>query len=266
MTSRGGTLWLSGRFLPEDRARVPATSRTVTLGVGLYESFRVSGGAAPLLDRHLDRLARSAREAGLELGAFDWAATLAELARRNRRADGRGRLTLGDGFALMTLGPLPGEMRREQREGIAVRTRRAGRLADHKSTARFDLEFVERREGGETLRLGPRGTALETTRANFFALRGGALETAAPPAVLPGVARALVCEIAAAHGIPVRRRSPRLSEIGSWTEAFASNAVRGIRPVVRVGETGLPPGGPGSVTRILQAELNARLEGGRTGP
>ncbi|MCE2392835.1 MAG: aminotransferase class IV [Proteobacteria bacterium] len=255
------TVWLSGRFLTEDEARVPVSSRTLTLGLGLYESFRVAGGKAPLLDLHLARLERSAREAGLQLDAFDWEEALEGLARRNRRADGRGRLTLGDGFVLLTLGPLPADLELEQREGIELRTREASRTAEHKSTARFDLELLERQERGETLRVDPDGEALETTRANFFALRNGALETASPPAVLPGIARALVCELAALRGLPVSPRPPRLSERGAWQEAFVSNAVRGIRPVARLDGAPLPLGGPGSVTRSLQTALNERLAG-----
>ena len=255
------TVWLSGSFLPEDRARVPVTSRTLTLGLGLYESFRVANGRAPLLDLHLERLARSAREIGLKLGSYDWEATLVGLADHNRQAHARGRLTLGDGFVLMTLAPLPEDLQNEQREGVHLRTRRATRAGGHKSTARFDLELLERQADGETLRIDSAGTALETTRANFFALHNGALETAPPPAVLPGIARALVCDFAATLGIPILPRPPRLSERRAWQEAFVSNAVRGIRPVAWIDGIGLPVGGSGSATRTLQSALNERLEG-----
>jgi branched-subunit amino acid aminotransferase/4-amino-4-deoxychorismate lyase len=252
-------VWLSGRFLHEAEASIPATSRSVRLGVGVYDTFRVRGGRAPLLARHLQRIERSARELDLWPGPQDWEGVLAELARRNALDDGVARLTLGDGFALLGLAPLPEELDTQRRRGIELPVLRLERpLADVKGTSRLDLEHAERRAGGEVLLLSASGSALETTRANFFAVTGTGLETAPVPDVLPGIARALLLEIALELGIGVSQRAPRLADLGTWREAFASNAPRGVRPVTAIAGAAIGDGKPGPLSLELQRRLDER--------
>jgi branched-subunit amino acid aminotransferase/4-amino-4-deoxychorismate lyase len=253
-------VWLSGSFVLEAEAGVPATSRSLTLGVGLYETLRLSRGRAPLLERHLTRLEVSARALGLWPGSLDWAGALAELARRNRLAEGVARITLGDGFALLGLAPLPAELDAQRQRGIALASARLARpLAHLKSTSRLDLELAERRAGGEALLVGPTGSVLETTRANFFAVGEHGLQTAPVPDVLPGVARALLTELARARSMPLREQAPRLADIRVWREAFTSNAARGIRPVTSIDGVAIAMGRPGPLTLELQRALDERM-------
>ena len=46
---------------------LPATDRGLAYGDGLFETIRVDGSTAPLLPRHLDRLARDARRLGIDV-------------------------------------------------------------------------------------------------------------------------------------------------------------------------------------------------------
>jgi branched-subunit amino acid aminotransferase/4-amino-4-deoxychorismate lyase len=248
-------VWLSGKFLPAEQAGIPASSRALLLGVGLYETLRVTGGAAPLLDLHLERLRSSARDAGLELPALDWAGAVEELARRNALSEARVRLTLGDGFALLTCAPLPAELAHEREHGVRLRTCVLERTcAAVKSCSRFDLEMAERAGGGEVLLRARDGRALETTRANFFAVVGEELLTAAPPAVLPGIARQLVIELARGRGAQVRECAPSLAESSRWSEAFLTSALRGVRAVAAIDDRDLPER-PGAWTQALRAAL-----------
>ena len=77
---RGGIVWLNGRLVSAERARVPATLPLVLQGMGLYETLRIVRGRAPLVERHIARLARSARELGIRLRRRDWDGSIAELA------------------------------------------------------------------------------------------------------------------------------------------------------------------------------------------
>src|SRR5262249_35417075 len=151
-------------------------------------------------------------------------------------ADGVGRITLGDGFALLALAPLPEELAVQRSRGIALPLLELVRPRAHlKSTSRLDLELAEGDAGGEGLLLDRDGRALETTRANFFAVTDRGLETAPVPDVLPGIARELLLELAAERGLEVRQTAPRLVDLARWREAFASNAPRGVRPVFSIG-------------------------------
>ena len=250
-------VWLSGRFVPEPEARVPAGSRALLLGMGLYESIRISGGVPPLLDQHLERLGTAAERWGLKLGGFDWASILTELAERNQLSQGRARITLAEDFTLITCRALPAELEREQREGIELATEVLERpLAEAKSTSRFALEVAERQIGGEALLTTVDGRVLETTRANFFAVRAGQLWTAPPPRVLPGIARALVLAAARDAGIAVIEQPPVLAERDHWQECFVTNAIRGVRPVATIDALALARPIPGGLTRRMQAEMD----------
>jgi branched-subunit amino acid aminotransferase/4-amino-4-deoxychorismate lyase len=251
-------VWLSGRFLAEEEATIRATGPTLRSGIGLFETLRVAAGRAALLERHLERMRTSAALLGLPWEPFDAAGILAELAARNALPDAAGRIVLGTDHLLVECRPLPAGLAAERRTGVALPTTRSRwSPACHKLTARAALSLAERAAGGEAARMESGRRLLESTRSNLFAVTADGLETAAPPAVLPGIARALVVEISPELGIPLHPRAPRLDRAGRWREVFATNALRGVRPVVALGALRLP--GPGPVTRALQKALDLRM-------
>ena len=60
-------IWVHGEIVPDDALGISVLDRTFEHGLGLFETFRTWNGHATLLDRHLDRLTRSAHELGLPL-------------------------------------------------------------------------------------------------------------------------------------------------------------------------------------------------------
>jgi branched-subunit amino acid aminotransferase/4-amino-4-deoxychorismate lyase len=255
------TVWLSGRYLPEERAKVPATSSTLSLGIGLYETLRLVDSRAPLLDLHLERLCTSCKAVGLPLAHEPWDAILAGLALRNRIRNGRARITIGDRFRLATCARLPRGLEQEREKGISLTTVRWQRPgAGLKDISRMSLWLAERSTEAEVLLLSPHGRALETSRSNLFVLTENGLQTAPTPDVLPGIARGLVVELAGELGIPVRFRAPALREPPRWKEAFVTNALRGVRPVVDIDGRRLRRAGGRSVMRALQRGLDRRMQ------
>jgi branched-subunit amino acid aminotransferase/4-amino-4-deoxychorismate lyase len=253
-------VWLSGRYRRAEQARVSATSETLTSGVGLYETLRIVNGRAPLIEQHLRRLSLSCQVAGLPFPKQPWPGILAGLAQRNRIRNGRARITLGDGFHLVTCHRLPRGLRQEREHGIPLNTAGFQRpAAELKDVSRMSLWLAERSADTEVLLLSSRGHALETTRSNFFVVTSHGLQTAATPDVLPGIARALVLEVAGTLGIPVRFQAPSLRQQERWREAFVTNALRGVRPVASIDGIRLGRCRPDSVTRTLQAGLDQRM-------
>jgi branched-subunit amino acid aminotransferase/4-amino-4-deoxychorismate lyase len=260
------TIWLDGRYVREDHAEVRATSRTVTAGLGLFETIRIVRGAAPLLDRHLARLVAAHREAtarGVDLvdpSSRDWPHILAVLARRNHLRSGAARILIGDGFALATCDRLPRGLERERREGLALgRIRLAWPMAHLKTSSRAALVLAEASARGEVALEGPGAQLTETSRANLFVVTARGLETAAEPSALPGIAREIVLEEAHRLGIPVRLRAPRWGERGSWHEVFTANALRGIRPVRSIDAHAFPLPGARSITSRLSRRLDRHM-------
>lgn len=174
------------------------------------------------------------------------------------------RLTLEPDGLHSQVRPLPEGMECERREGIVLPARpEAWPDPGHKRIDRAVQARMERLAGGEAARLDREGRIWESTRSNLFVVGEGALETAEPPSVLPGIARAIVLQAARTLGVRVIHRSPRVRETGLGLEAFATNAVRGLRPVRAIGA--LRFAGPGPLTRALQRALDVRM-GLRPGP
>ena len=125
---------------------------------------------------------------------------------------------------------------------VAVR----GGLGGHKWA---DRAFLDRMHGGlagdETLLvLDWDDTLLEASRANAFAVFGGALLT--PPVdgrILPGIARARALDIAARAGIEVREAALRREDLTAADELFLTGSVRGVERVRAVDGTALDPAG-----------------------
>jgi branched-subunit amino acid aminotransferase/4-amino-4-deoxychorismate lyase len=258
--SAGRVVWLSGRFVAEERARVPATHPLVTHGIGVFETLRLVAGAPPLWPLHRERLATSLARLGLPAPRRDWEAMLTELARRNRIRRGVARLTVGKGLALATCTRLPRGLALERSEGIALSTIPLARAAaELKATSCLPVWLAERDAGGEVALVGERGELLETSRSNLFIVTERSVETADPPRVLPGVARRLVLEAAQELGMRIRLRAPRLAERARWREVFVTNAVRGVRPVASLDGAPVPVGGPDSPTWRLQKSLDQRM-------
>jgi len=258
--SAGRTVWLSGRFLPEARARVSATGLTLTSGVGLYETLRLVEGVAPLAELHLARLRASCEALGLRARRHDWPRILAELAGHNRIRNGRARIIVGDGFELATCSRLPRGLASERKQGIYLTSASFERsAASLKATSRLALWLAERSSGGEVLLMSSRGRLIETTRANLFVITERGLETAPSSQALPGIARQVILELAREMGIPIRVRAPSLRERSRWREVFVSNALRGIRPVRRIDALTFPVRDGASLTRRLQRSLDERM-------
>lgn len=208
-------------------------------------------GRAPLLDLHLGRMRRSARLLGLPEGPSEAMLTIPA-------GDGILRLILETrGFRSESL-PLPVGIDRERLRGIWLPTTwESWPDPAHKRIDRSIHARLEGLEGGETARLDREKRLWESTRSNLFAVRENTLETADPPGVLPGIARTAVLQAARTLGIRVIHRPPKLEQPIEDLEIFATNAVRGVRPVRALGRLQLSD--PGSLTRELQRALDVRM-------
>src|SRR5689334_6952445 len=61
-------VWLNGRLVPKDEAKVSIFDAGFVLGDGIWEGLRLHKGALLFLDAHLDRLYAGAADIALDLG------------------------------------------------------------------------------------------------------------------------------------------------------------------------------------------------------
>jgi branched-chain amino acid aminotransferase len=242
--------------------------------------MRAYGGRIFRLEAHLERLAASAPIVRLALpwGAAGLAQAVADLLTASGLGDAYVRLTVlrGPGppgpdptgcrepHFFIIARPLRSYPERCYTEGaVAVvastRQNEGSPLSRVKSTSflNYALALAEARAAGadEALLLNNREQIAEGATSNLFALRGGTLLT--PPVecgCLPGIARAVVLERAAGLGLTAETRSLTLPDLLAADEAFLTNSVMEVMPLVRVAGHPIGPGRPGPVTQKALAE------------
>jgi branched-chain amino acid aminotransferase len=254
-------IWLDGALRDVGDARVSVLDHGLTVGDGVFETVKVTGGRPFALTRHIDRLAASARGLGLpepdgdEVRRACAAVTAAEPAEL-----GRLRITYTGGPA--PLGSDRAETRPTLVVALAEATRRPettaaitvpwtrnerGALAGLKTTSYGEnvlaLSRAHQQNASEALFANTRGRLCEGTGTNVFVVLDGELHT--PPlesGCLAGITRALVAEWADA-----RETDLPLDVLAEADEIFLTSSLRDVQALHRIDSRDLP-GAPGPVT------------------
>ncbi len=269
-------VWLDGAVGPAEEARVSVLDRGFLYGDSVYEVVRARDARPFRLGAHLDRLERSATAIGLLLPTrlvIEAALTTTLSAANEADAYVRIVVTRGAGSiglrpslagapTLMILvqaaAPPPAELYRDGVAVVVVNLSRAGVDPRVKSgnylPSVLGAAEAERRGAYECLFTDGVGRLTEGGSSNFFLVRGGVVST--PPehaGLLPGITRQEVLQICQQLGIPVEARPLWPIDARSADEAFITSSIREVLPVVRVDDTVLGNGKPGSVTQRIMS-------------
>lgn len=100
----------------------------------------------------------------------------------------------------------------------------------------------------------PDGTLTEGSHTSFFGVKEGVLLTAPNShAILPGITRSLVLQLAERARLPVREETLRIADLSQVSELFLTGTTSEVLPITRVDDRPIADGKPGPVTRRLQA-------------
>jgi branched-chain amino acid aminotransferase len=113
----------------------------------------------------------------------------------------------------------------------------------------------------DVLFLDQRGNLTESSTASFFLVVDGAACSAPLDAVLEGVTRRAVIEMARAEGIPVRETELPAASLERAAEAFLTGSSVEVWPIARIGERVLPAPVPGPITARLLARFERVVKG-----
>jgi branched-chain amino acid aminotransferase len=277
---------IDGELVPLERASVGVLDRGFLYGDAVFETLRTYRGAPFLLDRHLDRLVRSASLVGIDLPVST--ETLAREVLATVEAAGEGesylRITVTRGAGIPGLDPsratkplrvvvvLPLERPPDDVYEVGLRavTYATGRaLAVSSASGAKTGNYLENvlavraaRERGanEALMVDAGGQVVQGASANVFFVSSGRLTTPSlDTGILPGITRELVLELAAALAMPVEFRAPMVADLSLFEEIFLSSSVRELAPVVEVDGACVGAGRPGPVFAALRAEFQKRV-------
>jgi branched-chain amino acid aminotransferase len=277
--------WFNGRFVPETEVLIPYRDRSFNRGDGCFDMTRTFDGRPFRVKEHVERLFRSLRYLGIDIGREpkEVAAITEEVVERNeplRAAAGdwwvaqrvsRGVDAIGDeGWAhtgpqvIVDVTPLPLAARaRLFRDGIdvlipSVRRIPPPMLSPRAKTHNYlnlilaDREVKARNPEAWSVLLDEHGHLCEGIGSNVFVVRDERLYTPRERYVLPGVSRQTVMDLAAGLRIPCEERDLDAYDAITADEVFLTSTSLCICGVRSVNGRTIGDGKvPGPVTRRL---------------
>ncbi|HVY23814.1 MAG TPA: aminodeoxychorismate lyase [Steroidobacteraceae bacterium] len=277
---------LNGNLIAPHDAAIHMDDRGLLYGDGLFETMLLCKGRARFLDDHMQRL--FAGMVRLKMNAPDAEVLRNELQRLvqghdrgvvklivTRGCSGRGyRASSGHECTRLwqLFAPVTTDNAGVTVQWCATRYARNALLAGLKHLNRLEqvLAQSEWQDAGiaEGLVMDTEGELISGTMSNVFMIIDGIMVT---PDLrycgVSGVMRKNVLRVARRLNLEIEERAVRPEELQSASEAFITNAVRGVRPVIAVlnatGDTLRWPAG--AITTRVMNELNESNELGVAG-
>lgn len=255
--------YFNGEFTEGTLPGLPLSDLALHRGIAVYDTIRIYGGRPFAMVRNLERFSESAAlcRMALPLAAGKIASIVREGASRVK-SDGLAKIFLTGGdvekngtfpkprfFAIFS--PLKAAPQKTYVQGLALSVLPLEREFFRAMTINYLVPFVHKTaDACEPLHC-PGGEITESATASFFAVAGDNIITAPAHRILRGITREIVIEIAREKGMNVETRCLNLEELPHITEAFITESVLEIAPVVKIGDSVVGDGKPGPVTAKL---------------
>jgi branched-chain amino acid aminotransferase len=280
----GEKIWLDGRMVPWDEARVHVLTHTLHYGLGVFEGircYRTDDGRSAVfrLPEHVRRLFESAHINLMSMPFSRETVTQAVLdaLRENGLSEGyiRPLAFIGDG--VMGLNPADNPVRvaviawawgkylGEEGMERGIRCRVSSFTRHHvnakmqkgKTCGDYVNSILAKREAlldgyDEAILLDATGLVAEASGENLFVVRDGEIKTPPLANVLEGITRASVMEIARDKGMTVSEAPVTRDELYVADEVFLTGTAAEVTPVREIDHRQVGPGRRGPITKVLQ--------------
>jgi branched-chain amino acid aminotransferase len=284
-------IWMDGKLVPYDDAKVHVLSHTLHYGLGVFEGIRAykqhgGGGGVFRLDEHLRRLFDSAKMCRFEIPFTQEEVKRAclETLRANEMEEayirpvvflGMGAMGLGArnnpvhvAIAVWNWGRYLGD--EAIKNGIRLQTSTFTRhhvnsnLQRAKVIGHYVNSILARYEANdngydEAVMLDGQGYVAEGTGENLFVARDGVVKTPPVVNILGGITRKTVIEILKQANIPLYEMSFGRDALYIGDEVFLSGTAAEITPVREIDRRLVGP--PGKITKHVQDVYSVGVRG-----
>ncbi len=283
MPEKTDKIWMDGKFVPWDEAKVHVLTHALHYGLGVFEGIRcydtTKGPAVFKLREHVKRLVKSADIFLMEIpfSEDEICNAILETVKVNGVKECYIRPIAFVGYGAMGLyakdnpinvavavwpwGAYLGE--EGLQKGIRIKTSSFVRthvntnMTRAKVTGYYVNSQLAKREAlscgyDEALLLDADGYVSEGSGENIFVVRNGVLKTTPPTSILEGITRESILTIAADEGIPVKEERFTRDEVYISDEAFFTGTAAEITPIRELDGRTIGAGGRGPITKNLQ--------------
>jgi branched-chain amino acid aminotransferase len=285
MVQKMEKIWMDGRLIPWDEAKVHVLTHTLHYGLGIFEGIRCylcdDGRSAVFrLREHIDRFFDSAHIGALKMPYSK--KEIVEACKETLRVNGlkagyiRPLAFIGEGVMGVYPGDNPiqvaiitwswGAYLGEEAIEKGIRAKVSSYTRHHvnvmmtkaKIAGNYVNSVLAKREVmklgyEEALMLDTEGYISEGSGENIFIVKNGVMKTTPLTSILSGITRNSVIQIAKSRKIPIVEEKFTRDELYTAHEAFFTGTAAEITPIREVDDRQIGEGKPGPVTKELQA-------------
>ena len=271
------TIYLNGKLIPKTEAAISPEDRGFNFADGIYEVIKYYEGKPFRYADHMERLKRSLREIRIDFNGFNQLETvfqslLEQNGLTNQEAGIYLQITRGSRTRIHhfpeNMSPtvyataFPFASKWDQLEnGVKVITTEDIRWlrCDIKSISLLPnvlaAENAHEQDAVEAIFIR-NGIITEGSHSSFMAVKDGVVYTHPDSnLILPGITKKVVMEICRANGIPVIEEGILASELAGMDEMMIVGTGSEVSPVVKIDETPVGNGQPGSVYPFHSGEI-----------
>ena len=285
-------IWMDGTFVDWDDAQVHVLSHTLHYGLGVFEGIRcydtAAGPAIFRLPEHIDRLFNSAHIAGLKMpfSREDIGQAIVDTVKVNEVREcyirplvylGYGELGINNShcpvcvsIAVWPWGAYLGEgaladgirvcISSYTRHHVNVMMTKAKVVGNYANSQLAKMEAIHSGYD-EAIMLDVQGNVGEGSGENIFIVRDGLLKTPPLTAILEGITRNSVIDLARHMGLTVRETVFSRDELYIADEVFFTGTAAELTPIREVDNRVIGNGFPGPITHKLQQAFFRIVQG-----
>lgn len=280
-------VFLNGKFIPASKANISVFDRGLLYGDGLFETMRAYNGKVFALGEHLKRMAHGAKVLKIPFmnNTNKWHQIINKLLKLNNLQNHdsyiRTTLTRGIDFGgllpkdnikptiIVAAKPISAIVKKRQRTGIRAITINFSKVSSQALSIK-SLNFIDNVIGimmakdmgaGEAIFTSPSKEILEGTISNIFIVKGNHIKTPLiKSGILPGITRQFVINLAKKMGLKISEVSIKRKDILNSDEAFITNSIMEITPLILIDKKIIGKGMPGKITRNIHKAYRCLIE------
>ena len=279
-------IWLNGEYYPRNEAKIPMTDRGFRMGDVVFDTERTFNGKVFRLREHMERLYRSLHYTRIDPGLTmdEMEKVTLEVVERNESVRESGDdymitqiVSRGEGGRVnwpmdanvsIWIDPIDfvryapcyesgghaiiPKSRSYSPDQIDPKIKHYSRL----NMVLADIEASDIDPEAFPVLLDSEGNISESVGANFFIVTDGVLRTSYDTAILQGVSRMTIMELAAQLGIPTSEEKLQPYDVYTADEAFLCSTPYSLLPMGRVDQRALNEKVPGPITSQLLAAFS----------
>ena len=270
-------IWINGKFVDHDKAKISVFDRGFMYGDGVFETMRSYAGTVFKLDRHIDRIFKAMDAIGIRhrypkkciekainsaLRANHLSGAYIKLT--VTRGEGRFGISYKDDFCANVVivakefAGYPSWMFDDGLDVKVIGVQNEMSIISRIKSLNYLPHILARLDAkrlgfDEAILTNTKGRITEGTTSNIFIVKNNELITPSEQSgILPGITRGVIIEIAKKLKINVKEKLVTRRELLGADELFLTNSLAELLPVTKVDSKPIGGGDVGDITKLLR--------------